>query len=244
MGPCTDDPVATSLQRGPLVFCRARVLCCAVRLAPGIGAVGCAAPVTPACPPIATFMLPPRLAVPLGSMLAEIEALFGPRNHDYTLLGVEFSGNMPDLWFPGDRGDIVIRLQELAIMDEKRARFQLAHEAVHLLDPVVGDQVTVLEEGLATFYQLQYIRREDATYGTGDRKYDAAAALAGELMARCPEAVKRLRAAGQRVSAISAELLAAACPALGRDGADALASRFEGWNVKGLPTGHGATPGG
>jgi hypothetical protein len=46
-------------------------------------------------------------------MLEEVEQLFGRRNHDYTILGIEFSGTIPQIWFPGDRKHIAIQLGEL-----------------------------------------------------------------------------------------------------------------------------------
>ena len=112
------------------------------------------------------------------------------------------------------------------MVDAKRARFQLAHETVHLLDPVVAGTASVLEEGLATYYQLMYIHREDPNYSTGDAKYDNASRLASKLMTACPEAVKSLRSQGKRISALTAGELREACAELTHEEAMALAQTF------------------
>jgi hypothetical protein len=164
-----------------------------------------------------------------GSMISEVEELFGPRNHDYTILGVEFSGTIPGIWFPRDCKHIAIQLGKPAMMDFNKAHFQLAHETVHLLDPVVGGTQNVLEEGLATFYQLRYIHRLDPNYFTGDAKYDAACMFALRLMAESPNAIKTLRAQGQTISALTAQQLRGAGVGLTNDEANILALPFQGW---------------
>lgn len=86
------------------------------------------------------------LASRLGQMLRDVETLFGPRNPKFTILGIEFREGQPMIWFPGDCGHIVIQLGTSAMMDHDRALFQLAHECVHLLDPV--KEANTLEEAL------------------------------------------------------------------------------------------------
>ena len=49
--------------------------------------------------------------------------------------------------------------------------FQLAHESVHLLNPIVFGLATVLEEGLATHFSLQYIKQFHSNYICSDKKY-------------------------------------------------------------------------
>ena len=102
--------------------------------------------------------------------LADIEHRFGPRDCSFALVGIDIDrtpGNVPRIWFPDSgiaSGDgqrrsrhIVIRLGPNALTDPARARWQLAHECFHLLDPwnpkVDGRPTNMLEEGLATWYQ-------------------------------------------------------------------------------------------
>jgi len=93
-----------------------------------------------------------------------------------------------------------------------------------LLDPVAAATASVLEEGLATYYQLMYIHREDPKYSTGDAKYDSASRCL-KLMTACPEAVKSLRSQGKRISALTAGELRGACAELTHEEAMALARR-------------------
>jgi hypothetical protein len=196
------------------------------------------------CPPGSGCTFTWTLVSQFGRMIEEVEALFGPRNRDYTILGIEFSGSIPQIWFPFDCRHIAIQLGEPSMKDAKRARFQLAHETVHLLDPVVAGSATVLEEGLATYYQLKYIHREDSTYSTGQPKYDSASRLASKLMAAQPDAVKVLRSQGKRISALTVDELLGACSDLTRGEAMALAQTFVEWNGDTVQPGVGGGGGG
>jgi len=197
------------------------------------------------CPPGSGCTFTWTLVSQLGQMILEVEALFGPRDPDYTLLGIEFSGTIPQIWFPGDCRHIAIQLGEPSMTDAKRARFQLAHETVHLLDPVFAGAASVLEEGLATYYQLTYIHREDPTYSTEDIRYDNASRLVSKLMTTCPQAVKSLRSQGKRLSALTAGELRDACAELTQEEATALAGTFKEWRgdaVQSAVAAAGASP--
>jgi hypothetical protein len=89
----------------------------------------------------------------LGEMLRLAEERFGPRDPTYTLLGFEFAGEYPQLWFPGDCRHIVIQLTPECATDTIQACYQLSHECVHLLAPSDGRNANNLEEGLATRVQ-------------------------------------------------------------------------------------------
>jgi hypothetical protein len=194
------------------------------------------------CPPGSGCTFTWTLVSQLGVMLREVENLLGPRNREYSILGIEFSGTVPQIWFPGNCKHIAIQLGEPAMSDSKRARFQLAHETVHLLDPVVGGTANVLEEGLATYYQLMYIHRLDPTYGTGDAKYDNASQLASKLLTHRPDAVKTLRSVGRTISTLTAAELRTECPALTDGEARILAQLFCTWDGRAVQPGVG--PGG
>jgi hypothetical protein len=90
-----------------------------------------------------------------GKMLSEAEELYGRRDMDWTPIGVEFfSGDVPHIWFPGNRKHVCIRLTFSAVNDLDEALWQLAHEIVHILGPVVAGKANNLEEGLATHFAL------------------------------------------------------------------------------------------
>jgi hypothetical protein len=72
----------------------------------------------------------------LGTFLDRAEDLYGPRDQRWTLLGIEFAGDVPRTWYPkGGRQQVVVRLSLSARRDAGRAILQLAHETIHLLAP-------------------------------------------------------------------------------------------------------------
>jgi hypothetical protein len=85
----------------------------------------------------------------MGKMLDEAETLYGRRDMDWTLLGVEFftGASQPETWFPGNRKHVAIRLTPNTANDFDLALWQLAQEIVHLLGPVRYGCATNLEEG-------------------------------------------------------------------------------------------------
>lgn len=165
----------------------------------------------------------------LGEMIEKMEAQFGSRDQSWTILGIEFCGHVPKTWFPGNCKHIIIQLGCSALVDPVQALFQLAHECVHLLDPGVFGSATVLEEGLATHFSLQYIKQFHSNYTTSDTKYAAAAGLAAQLLDKAPTAIKDLRLQGIKISHITASQLLLMCPQLPKSVARALATPFEDW---------------
>ena len=138
-----------------------------------------------------TWTLPTRL----GQMLSEVEAAYGPRDRSWTILGIEFIVGNPQIWFPGDRAHVAIQLSTTAEESEVRACYQLAHETVHLLAPAGPRIAPVIEEGLATVYAEDFVRREFKVIDmTNVPSYARAAALVRELLAATPDAIPRLRA--------------------------------------------------
>ena len=163
--------------------------------------------------------------------LADIEHCFGPRDHSFVLVGIDIDktpNNRPRLWFPdsGIQPDdterrsrhVVIRLGSSALTDPVRARWQLAHECFHLLDPwsrrVDGRPTNWLEEGLAAWYQNT--RVPEAEWHEGS--YTAAEALVRPLLVRplmedLSSAVKRIRRERRmRIGEFTPEVLRDYCP--------------------------------
>ncbi len=115
------------------------------------------------CNPDASCTFSWTLASRMGHILSFAESRYGPRDINWTLLGVEFTSlNAPQVWYPIFNGvgkSIIIQLTKSAATDETQALFQLSHEVVHLLTPAgPGALATVLEEGLATYNSLDYLR--------------------------------------------------------------------------------------
>ena len=158
--------------------------------------------------------------------LANIERRFGPRDPSFTLVGIDFHrtpNKSPHLWYPdsgippddaeGRSRHVVVRLGSAALGEPARARWQLAHECFHLLDPwsekVDGRPASWLEEGLAAWYQNH--RVPEAEWHEGS--YALAEELVGPLMDVLPQAVKRIRKERSlRISEFTPDVLVAYCP--------------------------------
>jgi hypothetical protein len=129
----------------------------------------------------------------LGELLREIEQRYGERDRHWTILGIEFGGPRPGIWYPGNCGHVSIRLSDSARNDPQRALYQLAHEAIHLLSPTGGQHAPTIEEGLATIYSANKAQQ----FGFGIREdrdeYLYARLITQELLNQHPDAIKRLR---------------------------------------------------
>ena len=153
------------------------------------------------------------LASRLGQMLSMCEKEFGPRDQSFTILGVEFREGVPQVWFPGNCGQVVVQLGREAMQEPVRALYQLAHECVHLLDPHPGGG-NVLEEGTAVRFAQQYLASVGRSMRTGDKRYDDASQLVGQLLTVRGDAVKELRRLHGSLAKIIAEQIGSICPEL------------------------------
>ena len=174
--------------------------------------------------------------------LAEIEKLFGPRDSKFTYVGLEIDTTQnakPRIWFPhtgypGRDSDkpsqhIAIRLTANAQNDANIAIWQLAHECVHLIDPwdveVEGRQPSVLEEGLAAWYQntiVQGVSLDD------DPSYEEAKSLVEPYVPELAATIKHIRTQHKiRISDIDdPDLLLTHCRNMSPKTAENLCHRF------------------
>ena len=160
--------------------------------------------------------------------LADIESWLGPRDPSFALVGIDIDmtpGNPPRLWFP-DSGippddaeqrsrHVIIHLGPSALTDSVRARWQLAHECVHLLDPwnlrVDGRPTNLLEEGLATWYQNSRVPEGE----WHEEPYAEAEELVRPLVEELPEAVRHIRQElALRIGEITPDILQDHCPGI------------------------------
>lgn len=151
------------------------------------------------------------LASRCGQILKDIEDKFGKRDKDYTLIGIEFSVDGPQIWYPDNCKNIIIQLSTECLTggNENRAYYQLAHECVHLLSPNGMLKANYLEEGLATYYSKYYMKEymgEDFWHAN-DAKYQQASDLVEKLIITKPEIIKELREIESTLSNITKELL-------------------------------------
>ena len=172
--------------------------------------------------------------------LVEVEHLFGPRDRSFTLVGIVIDktpDSPPQLWFPdsgippgdaeGRSRHVVIRLGSNALSDPVRARWQTAHECVHVLDPrnhrVDGGPTNWLEEGLATWYQNTRVPEAECRQDL----YADAQALVEPFIEKLQLAVRRLRSECRlRIGDFTPDVLHNYCPELPRETAYKLCRPF------------------
>lgn len=134
------------------------------------------------------------LVTRLGDMLHQATSLYGPRDMSWTILGVEFGLDIPQIWYPGSRKDVVVQLGRRALNDTAQACYQLAHESIHLLAPSGSSPAPTLEEGLATVFSEDYVNANFGVIYTPETpSYQAAASLVRHLLSADPKAIKKLR---------------------------------------------------
>ena len=183
---------------------------------------------------------PITLPIWASIFLADIEQLFGPRDRSFTLLGIDIDrapGSQPHLWFPNSGippGDtegrprhVIVHLGPNALLDPARARWQLAHECVHLLDPwngqVDGRPTNWLEEGLAAWFQNT--RVPEAAYQEG--LYADAQALVEPFIGELQPAIRRTRMERRlRIGGFTPVVLSEYCPGLPAEQVDKLCRPF------------------
>ena len=182
------------------------------------------------------------LATWTSDFLGDIENRFGARNPRFSFVGVEIDETpeaTPCNWFPslgipaedlqnGSR-HIIIRLTPKALEAREYAKWQLAHECVHLLDPwnkkVEGMPTNLLEEGLATWYQNF---KANCELSSDVRSYEEAESLVKPDIEELQNAVKKIRLeVGLRIGEISTETLAKYCPGVDDNVVERLCDRFD-----------------
>ena len=133
--------------------------------------------------------------------------------HPFTILGIELVDSpteKPHLWFPNTDPawkHVIVHLSPQPLDNARVARWQLAHECLHLLDPRLPP-TNVLEEGLATWYQNKAV---PVTFAPCE-PYIEAERLVYPLMDELPAAIRLLRKAGYRIGGLTAEQLQEVCP--------------------------------
>lgn len=177
-----------------------------------------------------------------SAFIRDIEQRFGPRNSMFSLVGVEIDETpnatpcnyFPDFGIPpGDPENrsrhIIIRLTPQTLVSRECARWQLAHECIHLIDPwnriADGRATNVLEEGLAVWYQNF---AAPCSLGTDLRSYLEAEALINPHIGELCAAIKSIRSDELvRIGEMTPELLLAYCPSIGDATARRLCDPFD-----------------
>jgi hypothetical protein len=167
----------------------------------------------------------------LGRFLREAEALAGPRDPAWTILGVEFfgfehDGAVPHIWFPDTCGNVAIRLTRDAATKPAKALFQLAHEACHLVSPQGKAGAPNLEEGFATLFGHRLAAKYASVTYPIEPAYRAAHDAVADLLAINPLAIRDIRVIEPRLWMITPEIVTKAIPWLNHDTAAFLCCRW------------------
>lgn len=145
----------------------------------------------------------------LGHILWTAESKYGPRDHSYTILGVEFNQDGPPIiWYPNNCDHVIIQISLNCMQDINKAVFQVAHEAIHCLNPIRMNEVNVLEEGLANLFSIEYtLANGHGNWASNDQKYTYASELVKQLLSFDSEIIKKLRIVQPKISSIDKDLI-------------------------------------
>jgi len=168
------------------------------------------------------------LASRLGHILRIAQELYGPRDPNYTILGVEFGGDIPQIWYPGDCGHVVVQISPACATDMNRACFQMAHEAIHLLSPSGEPRTTVLDEGLATHFSIRYMRKHlNSVWCIDEESYRSACSLTEQLLALDSNMIPTIRRRQPSLPRVTPDDIRTAHPSVPHDLAVAVTQTFQ-----------------
>ncbi|MDT8872893.1 hypothetical protein RAA17_21825 [Komagataeibacter rhaeticus] len=129
----------------------------------------------------------------LGEFLFILETRYGSRDTNFTPIGIDFCGSIPSVWYPGNRNHVAITLTESARDNIPQAIFQLAHETVHLLSPSGGQNANVLEEGMATDFQMEVNIKYSLGFNLNLKSYKDSLFLFNQAKSIDPDFVRKIR---------------------------------------------------
>ena len=165
-------------------------------------------------------------------LLSQVEELLGPRESSKSILTPAFHECGPHIRHTLDLTGAFIELGQNARECWPLAHWQMAHEVVHLLNPVVG-MGSNLEEGIATAFQchVKEQRRLDTTAELG-QEYLEVFHLVRKLPGGPFMAGRRVRSRCGSLSSISKEHLEALFPEVGIVELTEMARTFKGVTVQ------------
>lgn len=171
----------------------------------------------------------------LGQALDEAEKRYGPRDPSFTILGVEVNSRaQPQIRFRGNDKHVIVQITKGCSHDLQCAGYEMAHEVIHCLNPIKNGEATVLEEGLATHFAVEYAinKLDDKNREVSNPKYAYAMNLVRELLqAYGDDVIKRLRNAEPSLSAITPQLIYDTCPDISKELVDQLTQKFKDFTL-------------
>lgn len=166
----------------------------------------------------------------LSNMLSVAEDYFGERNKEYSIIGIEIENTkQPYIWYPNDANSkhVIIRIAEHCINNMNEAIFEVAHECIHCLCPNKDKCTTILEEGLATWFSIDYTSKLGIDIQPSIQNYKRACELVSDLLECDFDIIKKARKLSPNISDITKGLLMNICPDINPYLANELTKPFE-----------------
>lgn len=131
----------------------------------------------------------------LGELLLLLESRYGPRDKEWTPLGIQFGGKVSGLFYPDPPAakQVSIRLSEDCRMEPAKCLFVLAHEAVHLLAPSGGTATTLIEEGIATNFSREIGQQFSLGYNEASPAYIYARDITAVFLKKYSAQIREIR---------------------------------------------------
>ena len=161
-------------------------------------------------------------------LLGQAETLLSPRDQSKKVYQPQFTDHGPNLRNTPNRDGAFVELSRAAETDWAEAVFEMAHETVHLLNPVAGN-TNNLEEGVAVAFSLHVQPAYGISVRPGTTAYDHAHDLVCRLPRGALAAGRRVRLEIGTLSAAKPETLCKLFPELDREAAVDLTRPFQGY---------------
>lgn len=164
-------------------------------------------------------------------LLGQAETLLGPRDQSKRVCQPQFTDCGPNLRNTPNRDGAFVELSRAAGTNWAETVFEMAHETVHLLNPVAGN-TNNLEEGVAVAFSLHVQPAYGINVRPGTTAYDHAHDLVCWLPRGALAAGRRIRAEVGALSVTTPETLCKLFPELNRQVAVDLTRPFGGYTAR------------
>lgn len=154
------------------------------------------------------------------------EAALGPRDASKKLYQPQFSDGVPHIFNTNNPDGVIVRLSRNGECYWPTVVYEMAHETVHLLNPVSGD-TNNLEEGVAVAFSLIVQPNYGISIQTSMRSYLFALQLIATLPNGPPEAGRLVRECVGALSAPTVHDLEDLFPSVDRTILGKLVEEFE-----------------
>jgi len=161
-------------------------------------------------------------------LLTLAESLLGHRDQSRKVYQPQFTDHGPNLRNTPNLNGAFVELSRTAETDWAEAVFEMAHETVHLLNPVAGN-TNNLEEGVAVAFSFHIQPAYGINVRPGTTAYDHAYGMACRLPGGPLAAGRRVRLEVGALSTATTETLCILFPELNRALAAELARPFGGY---------------